>query len=125
MAEEAFWTDLKPLEFIKETPELQVWDWLVLFVGCFCAVVLLVGCMVHVLIEHDAQAHPTRAYSTHCVCHAVLCCVHAMSDHMLLQSPIAVAGYPLGGDSLSITKGIVSRVAMVSAGVLWNFVLGV
>jgi hypothetical protein len=22
--EEAFWTDLRPLEFIKETPELQV-----------------------------------------------------------------------------------------------------
>jgi hypothetical protein len=32
-----------------------------------------------------------------------------------LQSPIAVAGYPFGGDSLSITKGIVSRVAMVSS----------
>eukprot|EP00878_Enallax_costatus_P010858 GHUV01011338.1.p1 GENE.GHUV01011338.1~~GHUV01011338.1.p1 ORF type:complete len:433 (+),score=89.77 GHUV01011338.1:1260-2558(+) len=30
-----------------------------------------------------------------------------------LQSPIAVAGYPVGGDSLSITKGIVSRVSMV------------
>ena len=52
VTEEAFWTDLRPLEFIKETPELQ--------------------------------------------------------------SPIAVAGYPFGGDSLSITKGIVSRVAMVS-----------
>lgn len=33
-----------------------------------------------------------------------------------MQSPIAVAGYPFGGDSLSITKGIVSRVAMVSRG---------
>lgn len=30
-----------------------------------------------------------------------------------LQSPISVAGYPVGGDSLSITKGIVSRVSMV------------
>lgn len=29
-----------------------------------------------------------------------------------LQSPIAVAGYPVGGDSLSITKGIVSRVTL-------------
>ncbi|KAF6254726.1 hypothetical protein COO60DRAFT_1627774 [Scenedesmus sp. NREL 46B-D3] len=30
-----------------------------------------------------------------------------------LQGPISVAGYPVGGDSLSITKGIVSRVSMV------------
>ncbi|MEW5310963.1 MAG: hypothetical protein WDW38_002714 [Sanguina aurantia] len=30
-----------------------------------------------------------------------------------LQSPIAVAGYPVGGDSLSITKGIVSRLTQV------------
>lgn len=30
-----------------------------------------------------------------------------------MQSPISVAGYPVGGDSLSITKGIVSRVSMV------------
>mmetsp|Transcript_37567 Transcript_37567/g.83659 ORF Transcript_37567/g.83659 Transcript_37567/m.83659 type:complete len:631 (-) Transcript_37567:577-2469(-) len=30
-----------------------------------------------------------------------------------LQSPIAVVGYPVGGDSLSITKGIVSRLALV------------
>ncbi|GAX78449.1 hypothetical protein CEUSTIGMA_g5889.t1 [Chlamydomonas eustigma] len=30
-----------------------------------------------------------------------------------LQSPIAVVGYPVGGDSLSITKGIVSRVTLV------------
>jgi hypothetical protein len=30
-----------------------------------------------------------------------------------VKSPIAVAGYPVGGDSLSITKGIVSRVSMV------------
>ncbi|KAI8469348.1 MAG: DegP-type protease [Monoraphidium minutum] len=29
-----------------------------------------------------------------------------------LQSPVLVAGYPVGGDSLSITKGIVSRVCM-------------
>ena len=29
---------------------------------------------------------------------------------MWLQDSILVAGYPLGGDSLSITKGIVSRV---------------
>ena len=29
------------------------------------------------------------------------------------QSPIAVAGYPVGGDSLSITKGIVSRLTLV------------
>eukprot|EP00386_Alphamonas_edax_P006293 GDKI01020425.1.p1 GENE.GDKI01020425.1~~GDKI01020425.1.p1 ORF type:complete len:548 (+),score=159.47 GDKI01020425.1:159-1802(+) len=30
-----------------------------------------------------------------------------------LQSPISVAGYPVGGDSLSITKGIVSRLTLV------------
>eukprot|EP00200_Dunaliella_tertiolecta_P008793 CAMPEP_0202381808 /NCGR_PEP_ID=MMETSP1127-20130417/38897_1 /ASSEMBLY_ACC=CAM_ASM_000462 /TAXON_ID=3047 /ORGANISM="Dunaliella tertiolecta, Strain CCMP1320" /LENGTH=681 /DNA_ID=CAMNT_0048980879 /DNA_START=32 /DNA_END=2077 /DNA_ORIENTATION=+ len=30
-----------------------------------------------------------------------------------LQVPIAVAGYPVGGDSLSVTKGIVSRLALV------------
>ena len=33
-----------------------------------------------------------------------------------LQSPIAVVGYPVGGDSLSITKGIVSRVTLVCGG---------
>lgn len=31
---------------------------------------------------------------------------------MKLQDSILVAGYPLGGDSLSITKGIVSRVRL-------------
>ena len=31
-----------------------------------------------------------------------------------LQDSILVAGYPLGGDSLSITKGIVSRVRSLS-----------
>ena len=31
----------------------------------------------------------------------------------LLQDSILVAGYPLGGDSLSITKGIVSRVRLL------------
>ncbi|GLC34013.1 hypothetical protein PLESTB_000828600 [Pleodorina starrii] len=30
-----------------------------------------------------------------------------------LQSPIAVAGYPVGGDNISVTKGIVSRIALV------------
>jgi len=30
-----------------------------------------------------------------------------------LQASIAVAGYPVGGDSLSVTKGIVSRLALV------------
>jgi len=49
--EEEFWTDLKPLNFLEDVPELQ--------------------------------------------------------------SPVAVAGYPVGGDSLSITKGIVSRITMV------------
>lgn len=29
-----------------------------------------------------------------------------------LQSPIAVVGYPVGGDNISITKGIVSRVTL-------------
>ena len=31
-----------------------------------------------------------------------------------LQQQITVCGYPLGGDSLSITQGIVSRVTMAS-----------
>ncbi|GFH05869.1 PDZ_3 domain-containing protein, partial [Haematococcus lacustris] len=30
-----------------------------------------------------------------------------------LQASIAVAGYPVGGDSLSVTKGIVSRLTLV------------
>ncbi|EFJ52700.1 trypsin family [Volvox carteri f. nagariensis] len=29
------------------------------------------------------------------------------------KSPIAVAGYPVGGDNISVTKGIVSRIALV------------
>ena len=35
------------------------------------------------------------------------------SPSPIMQSPIAVAGYPVGGDSLSITKGIVSRLTLV------------
>ncbi|KIY97425.1 hypothetical protein MNEG_10537, partial [Monoraphidium neglectum] len=35
-----------------------------------------------------------------------------VSETPELQSPVLVAGYPVGGDSLSITKGIVSRVCM-------------
>ncbi len=38
---------------------------------------------------------------------------HQFVDVPELQSPIAVVGYPVGGDSLSITKGIVSRVTLV------------
>lgn len=48
-------------------------------------------------------------------------CIHikycsAGADHdmvIALQDSILVAGYPLGGDSLSITKGIVSRVSLM------------
>lgn len=51
------------------------------------------------------------------VCCAVIClsCCLVLLLPLLCaaKSPIAVAGYPVGGDSLSITKGIVSRVSMV------------
>ena len=40
-------------------------------------------------------------------CCALPCCA------VLCQSPISVVGYPVGGDSLSITKGIVSRLSLV------------
>ncbi|GMH41469.1 hypothetical protein BSKO_09379 [Bryopsis sp. KO-2023] len=42
-----------------------------------------------------------------------------------LQHPIFVAGYPLGGDSLSITKGIVSRITMTRYAVASNKLLGI
>ncbi|BDA41920.1 Protease Do-like 10, mitochondrial [Coccomyxa sp. Obi] len=42
-----------------------------------------------------------------------------------LQDSILVAGYPLGGDSLSITKGIVSRVVMTRYAHASNKLLGI
>ena len=48
--------------------------------------------MQHAACNHNIIAHTTLA---------------------LLQDSILVAGYPLGGDSLSITKGIVSRVRLL------------
>eukprot|EP00884_Botryococcus_braunii_P011067 jgi/Botrbrau1/19962/Bobra.0059s0078.1 len=42
-----------------------------------------------------------------------------------LQDSILVAGYPLGGDSLSITKGIVSRVTMTRYAHASNKLLGI
>lgn len=38
-----------------------------------------------------------------------------------LQASIAVAGYPVGGDSLSVTKGIVSRLALVRYRWAWGW----
>jgi len=43
----------------------------------------------------------------------------------LRQDSILVAGYPLGGDSLSITKGIVSRVTMTRYAHASNKLLGI
>ncbi len=42
-----------------------------------------------------------------------------------MQDSILVAGYPLGGDSLSITKGIVSRVVMTRYAHASNKLLGI
>ncbi|CAD7703758.1 unnamed protein product [Ostreobium quekettii] len=42
-----------------------------------------------------------------------------------LQHPIFVVGYPMGGDSLSITKGIVSRITMTRYAVASNKLLGI
>jgi hypothetical protein len=42
-----------------------------------------------------------------------------------VQDSILVAGYPLGGDSLSITKGIVSRVTMTRYAHASNKLLGI
>ena len=42
-----------------------------------------------------------------------------------LQDSILVAGYPMGGDSLSITKGIVSRVVMTRYAHASNKLLGI
>ena len=47
-----------------------------------------------------------------------MCCV-------VRQDSILVAGYPLGGDSLSITKGIVSRVTMTRYAHASNKLLGI
>ena len=44
---------------------------------------------------------------------------------LLPQDSILVAGYPLGGDSLSITKGIVSRVTMTRYAHASNKLLGI
>jgi hypothetical protein len=47
-------------------------------------------------------------------CHAKQCCLPGSPCWPLApQASISVAGYPVGGDSLSITKGIVSRLALV------------
>ena len=43
----------------------------------------------------------------------------------LLQDSILVAGFPIGGDSLSITKGIVSRVVMTRYAIASNKLLGI
>ena len=59
--------------------------------------------------------------------------VHDQSAHSSLHTPCAlvrqdsilVAGYPLGGDSLSITKGIVSRVTMTRYAHASNKLLGI
>ena len=42
-----------------------------------------------------------------------------------VQDSILVAGYPMGGDSLSITKGIVSRVVMTRYAHASNKLLGI
>ena len=42
-----------------------------------------------------------------------------------MQDSILVAGYPMGGDSLSITKGIVSRVVMTRYAHASNKLLGI
>ena len=42
-----------------------------------------------------------------------------------MQDSILVAGYPMGGDSLSITKGIVSRVTMTRYTHASNKLLGI
>eukprot|EP00891_Asterochloris_glomerata_P000822 jgi/Astpho2/822/e_gw1.00016.51.1_t len=42
-----------------------------------------------------------------------------------LQDSILVAGFPIGGDSLSITKGIVSRVVMTRYAIASNKLLGI
>jgi len=44
---------------------------------------------------------------------------------VLAQDSILVAGYPMGGDSLSITKGIVSRVVMTRYAHASNKLLGI
>ena len=57
-----------------------------------------------------------------------MCCGlrHMLTQCMLpVQDSILVAGYPLGGDSLSITKGIVSRVVMTRYAHASNKLLGI
>ena len=49
----------------------------------------------------------------------------ASANGSLLQDSILVAGYPMGGDSLSITKGIVSRVVMTRYAHASNKLLGI
>ena len=34
--------------------------------------------------------------------------------HMLLQDAVAVVGYPIGGDTISVTSGVVSRIEVTS-----------
>ena len=49
----------------------------------------------------------------------------AVSIGAPVQDSILVAGYPMGGDSLSITKGIVSRVVMTRYAHASNKLLGI
>lgn len=54
-----------------------------------------------------------RGAASRAACALTRCCPCPGTHVHTPQSPISVAGYPVGGDSLSITKGIVSRVSMV------------
>ena len=33
-----------------------------------------------------------------------------LQESVLLQDPVAVVGYPIGGDTISVTSGVVSRI---------------
>jgi hypothetical protein len=103
VADDAFWEDLKPLVFLDEVPDLQVRGLWV----CLCSLGWLAGWP---LSQSYASRKSRSRASPLCAPRRALCC----NVRPGTQSPVAVAGYPVGGDSLSITKGIVSRVCMVS-----------
>ena len=60
-----------------------------------------------------------------CTCVVIIVTTRQAEMFALPQDSILVAGYPLGGDSLSITKGIVSRVTMTRYAHASNKLLGI
>ena len=87
--DKAFWEGVQPLSF-GPLPRLQV--------CCPRAAVLM---HIHIPAVHDHRC--TVAYGA---------AYKSWCD--LMQDAVAVVGYPIGGDTISVTSGVVSRIEVTS-----------